>query len=55
MMGSKNNYTIIFNNEKKSKHNLQMAGKNIVDGGDVPNIADFYKKKFPKKSMENIE
>lgn len=53
-MKSNKNYTIVFNSEKKSKHNLQMAGKNILDG-DVPNIADYYNKKFAKKSMEHID
>jgi hypothetical protein len=33
-----------------------MAGKNILAGeNDVPSIADYYNKKFNKKSMENIE
>jgi hypothetical protein len=31
-----------------------MAGKNIVDGGDVPGISDYYKMKFSKKSMDKI-
>lgn len=54
MMRSKNSYTIVFNNEQKSKHNLQKAGRNIVDGGEVPNIADYYNMKF-KKKMDDIE
>jgi hypothetical protein len=49
MWNSKNNYTIVFHNEKKSKHNLQMAGKNIVSDSDVPNIGEYYKMKFGKK------
>lgn len=49
MWNSKNNYTIVFHNEKKSKHNLQMAGKNIVSDSDVHNIGDYYKMKFGKK------
>ena len=53
MMRSKNNYTIVFHNEQKSKHNLQKIGKNIVEG-DAPNIADYYKMKFNKNKMENI-
>ncbi len=54
MMKSKNNYTIVFHNEQKSKHNLQKAGKKIVDG-DNPNIADYYRMKFKKNNMDNIE
>lgn len=54
MMKSKNNYTIVFHNEKKSKHNLQMAGRNIVEG-DAHNIADYYNMKFKKSPMDDIE
>lgn len=53
MMNSKSNYTIVFNNEKKSKHNLQMAGKNIVSDGDGLSIGDYFKAKFPNK-MDHI-
>lgn len=49
MMNAKNNYTIVFHNEKKSKHNLQMAGKNIVADTDAPSIGDYFKMKFPNK------
>ncbi len=51
-MRSKNNYTIVFHNEKKSKQNLQMAGRNIIDGDH--NIADYYNMKFKKNPMDNI-
>lgn len=54
MMRSKNNYTIVFNNEQKSKHNLQQVGKNLVDG-NAGNIADYYRMKFKKNTMDNIE
>lgn len=55
MMRSKNSYTIVFNNEQKSKHNLQKVGKNILDGGEVPSIAEYYNRKFKKPAMEGIE
>lgn len=54
MMNSKKNYTIVFHNEQKSKHNLQMAGRNIVGDPAQYNIADYYNKKF-KKPMDNIQ
>ena len=56
MMNNNKNYTIVFNNERKSKHNLQMAGKNVL-GEENPRISDYYNNKFKKnqKTMENID
>ena len=54
-MNSKKNYTIVFQNEKKSKHTLQRAGKNLLND-DTPSISDYYNHKFKKdtKPMDNI-
>lgn len=55
-MNNNKNYTIVFHNERKSKHNLQMAGKNVL-GEENSSISDYYNKKFKKnqKPMDNID
>lgn len=53
-MASKKNYTIVFNNDQKSKHNLQRAGQNVIS--EDASISDYYNMKFKKdKPMENID
>lgn len=55
MMASNKNYTIVFHNEKKSKHNLQMAGKSIVaDADGAPGIQDYYANKFGRREIPEI-
>ena len=53
-MNTKKNYTIVFQNEKKGKTTLQMAGKNLL--GDDTSISDYYNNKFKKekKPMDHI-
>lgn len=53
-MASKKSYTIVFNNDQKSKHNLQRAGQNVIS--EDASISDYYNMKFKKdKPMENID
>ena len=53
-MASNKNYKIVFNNEIKSKNNLQRAGQNVV--GEEGSISDYYNKKFiKKKQIESID
>lgn len=56
MMNTNKNYTIVFHNDVKSKHNLQMAAKNVLgDDGNAPVISDYYNQKFKKKPMDMID
>ena len=58
MISSNKNYTIVFHNEQKSKHNLQLAAKNVIgDDSSAHLISDYYNKKFkkPAKPMDNID
>lgn len=55
MINEQKNYTIVFKDDRKIKNSLQMAGKNIVSESEVPNIGDYYNKKFGKREMQHIQ